>query len=169
MPLLPLLAIGGALAKGYFEGRGRKKRGESERQEQEELFGARKAAHEGGQARRGARLNAIQGLLERTGLRLPEGAPDYTFDPDVLAEMQKALPFGETIGSQQVGADPRAGAGSDLAAGFFGGLGGAADTAMLGAPGAGVSPGQPTGVAPVAFDPGQIDTQLDPNLLFRGR
>ena len=150
------LSVGGLGAKlvgGWLKGRSEKKKAKAKRKEQEELYAARKGQFEAGQARRSSKLNAEQGAIGKVGGALPAGAPDYSFDPAVLAEMQKALPFAETVGSQNVEPTAGAGAGSAMLGGFMNALGGAAETAS-----AGMRPD--TGVQSVAFNPGQ-DVTVD--------
>lgn len=142
MPI-PLAALGAAsigskLLKGFFGGRAKKKQAEAEAKEAARVEGLQKGQFEAGQARRGAKLNAIQGQLQRMGGLAPEGTPDYSFDPAVLAEIQKALPFapGRAL--------PTGETGESMLGEAAGTIGGAADTALLGqsfaTPAAGAAP-----------------------------
>lgn len=82
------------------------------------------AANDVDENRRVERLNAVQGLLQRTGGSLRQGAPDYTFDPAVLQRLQTKRPFVNPLGNQT---DPKAGLGWGTAADVGSGVGSMAD------------------------------------------
>jgi hypothetical protein len=125
MPLPAALALGGSLLSGFLGGRSKKKAAEAEREEAQRVEDLQRAQFEAGQGRRGDRLSAIQGLLQRVGGSLPEGAPDYAFDPAILQAMQRALPFAPG------GALPTGETGESQLGGLIGGIGDAAGTAIL--------------------------------------
>lgn len=108
-PLLGAGIIGGKIISGIAKGKAKKAEAKAKLKAQQDLYAARKGQFEAGQARRGSKLDAIQGAIGNVGGSLSEGAPSYSFDPEVLARMKEALPFAETVASQDVSGDPTKG------------------------------------------------------------
>lgn len=126
--ILPLLlgagALAGKLIGGFFGHKADEKKAAAAKAADDERFNNQKANWDAGQVQRSDKLNAVQGLLQRTQPFLKSGVgaaggtgPDYTFDPAVLQSLQKPQPF---AGSHSP--DPSAGLGPGALAGGFGSL-----------------------------------------------
>jgi len=133
MPIPLALAIpaaGSILTKflgGLFGHKSKSKQAEALRKAQAEALAARKRGWEAGEKNRGTRLGIAQDLLTSGAPGLAPGAPTYSIDPAKLAGLQAPRPFTETMP-----ADPRAGLGSELAAGMFGQAGDILQQYLLG-------------------------------------
>lgn len=131
MGFLPIALGIGSLAGKLFGGLAKhkqeQKQAEAMKAEQERYRREATAANDVDENRRVERLNAVQGLLQRTGQHLRAGAPDYTFDPAVLGRLQEKRPFVSPLGTMT---DPKAGLGWGAVAGAAQGTGGLADNLL---------------------------------------
>lgn len=106
-PFIPAaIGLSGLLA-GLFKS---KSQGAQEDEEYQRML----EAWNSNEALRGARLDALSGIMGNVQGSLGKGAPDYTIDPAIMERIKAARPF--------AGADPSKGRGSGLLAGLFGGL-----------------------------------------------
>src|SRR5574341_1441886 len=95
-PIIGALGLGAGLLGAFGKAKAEKARAEAQRKADEERFKREGAAWDVGQRQRVGKLNAVQGLLQRTQPFLKSGpraaggtGPDYTFDPEVLKVMQE--------------------------------------------------------------------------------
>jgi len=127
----PLIMAGGSILSkflgGFFGNKSKKKQAEALRKAQAEALAARKKGWEASEKNRGTRLGIAQDVLTSGAPGLAPGAPTYSIDPTKLAQLQAPRPFTDTMP-----ADPRAGLGSELAAGMFGQAGDILQQYLLG-------------------------------------
>lgn len=155
--IIPLIVagIGAKLLGGYLKGRAKKKQAKALNAANQEYNTKASAAFDVDENRRVERLNAAQGLLQRTQPFLRSGpnaaggtGPDYTFDPAVLQRLQQKKAY---VPGRETLVDNAAGLGSQM----YGELSSGVGDALLGGWASGILKKNPseTAAAPVAGPP----------------
>ncbi len=121
------------LIDDILKGIGKRKSLQEQNKANQAAYAARKKQFGQLESRRGVRLGAVQGFLKNVQPTLQAGAPNYQFDPEVLAALQKPVDYAEAAPAD-VSKGSGWGMAGDIVQGVGTGLGRAYMGGLLGGP-----------------------------------